>query len=296
VDPVHRLLAVLLVAGVAAGVTVAVAQEPAPEPGPAPTPTPTPLPATPEPLPDPDAALPREPAALAAAFTATARRLRAALSAWDPADAVPRDVTYLALHHQRILRLMATRRRLGDATLARLERDVRGGARDTVRGRRHLAAIPRAPGALPRVRTAKAAPAAELRRHYAAAERRFGIHWTVLASINFVESAFGRVRSASEAGARGPMQFLPATWRAYGMGGDIDDPRDAILAAANYLHRSGAPEDLDRALFAYNHSTSYVRAIHRFADRMRTDERAYLTYYAWQVFVGDRRLTGPEGR
>jgi Transglycosylase SLT domain len=289
---VHRLLAVLLAAGAVAGVTVAVAQERAPEPAPAPTPTPPP--GTPqEPLPDPDAALPREPAALAAALTATTGRLREALTTWDPATAVPREVTYLALHHQRILRLMSERRRLGDAALRRLPRDVRGEARDTVRGRRHLAAIPRSPGRLPRVRTAEAAPAAELRDHYAAAQRRFRIHWSVLAAINYVESAFGRVRSASEAGARGPMQFLPATWRAYGMGGDIDEPRDAILAAANYLHRSGAPRHLDRALYAYNHSTSYVRAIRRFAARMRADERAFLTYYAWQVYVGDRRLTGP---
>jgi membrane-bound lytic murein transglycosylase B len=81
------------------------------------------------------------------------------------------------------------------------------------------------------------------------------------------------------------------------MGGDIDKPRDAILAAANYLRRSGAPEDLDRALFAYNPSKSYVRAIRRFAKRVRTDERAFLSYYAWQVYIltpnGSRRLTGP---
>jgi membrane-bound lytic murein transglycosylase B len=123
------------------------------------------------------------------------------------------------------------------------------------------------------------------------------VHWTVLASVNFVESSFGRVRSASEAGARGPMQFLPSTWRVYGMGGDIDDPRDAILAAANYLERSGARSDLARALYAYNHSIPYVRAIRRFAARMRADPRTYLTYYAWQVYVrtpsGARRLTGP---
>jgi membrane-bound lytic murein transglycosylase B len=93
------------------------------------------------------------------------------------------------------------------------------------------------------------------------------------------------------------MQFLPSTWRRYGMGGDIEDPGDAILGAANYLWAAGAAHDLDRALFAYNHSTSYVRAIRRFAGRMRADERTFLTYYAWQVFVrtptGSRRLTGP---
>ncbi len=253
--------------------------------------------AEPEPLPDPAAALPRRPAPLADELTATTRRLHDALEGWDGAGDLPRDVTYLGLHHQRLLRAMGDERALGEAALGRLPADVRGEARDTLAARRQLAAIPRSPGRIPRVRVAAAAPAAELRRHYRAAERRFGVPWSILASINFVESAFGRVRSASEAGARGPMQFLPATWKAYGMGGDIDDPRDAILAAANYLSRSGAREDLDGALFAYNPSTSYVRAIRRFARRMRSDDRAFLAYYAWQVFVltpdGVERLTGP---
>jgi membrane-bound lytic murein transglycosylase B len=246
-------------------------------------------------LPAPDVALPRQAQPLADALTTTTRQLRTAVEAWDGTGAAPRDVTYLALHHQRILRHMAERRTLGDRTLARLPADVRGEARDTVAARRHIDAIPR--GRPPRVRTAEAAPAADLRDAYARAQERFGVHWSVLAAVNFVESAFGRVRSASESGARGPMQFMPATWRAYGLGGDIDDPGDAILAAANYLHASGAPDDLDRALFAYNHSTSYVRAIRRFAARMRADERAFESYYAWQVYVrterGTRRITGP---
>jgi membrane-bound lytic murein transglycosylase B len=190
---------------------------------------------------------------------------------------------------------MAERRALGDAALAALPRDVLGEARDTVVARRLLDSIPR--GRVPRVRVASAASAADLRAAYAEGQRRFGVHWSVLAAVNFVESAFGRVRSASEAGARGPMQFLPSTWRAYGLGGDIDDPHDAILAAANYLSRAGARHDLDQALFAYNHSTAYVRAIRRLAARMRADERSFRTYYAWQVYVrtatGSRRITGP---
>jgi membrane-bound lytic murein transglycosylase B len=292
---VRRSLAVLLATGAAAGVTVAVANDRHDDPGSRPA---SPRGAQQEQaLPAPGAALPRTPAGLAAALTSTTRRLRDAVQRWDGAAAVPRDVTYLALYQQRMLRLMTARRALGDATLARLPGDVRGEARDTVLGRRALAAIPRSPGRLPPVRVADAAPAAELRADYTEAQRRFGVHWSVLAAINFVESAFGRLRSASQAGARGPMQFLPSTWREYGMGGDIGDPRDAILAAANYLRRAGAPTRLDRALYTYNHSTSYVRAIRRFAGRMRADERAFLSYYAWQVFVrtptGVRRLTGP---
>jgi membrane-bound lytic murein transglycosylase B len=294
---VARLIAVLVATAAAAGLAVAVAQEAGDDDSRQPASIGRQPEPEPQPLPSPAAAIPRRPARLAEALTATTRRLRQALTTWDGSGDVPRDVTYLALHHQRMLRSMASRRALGDAALARLAPDVRGEARDTVIARRHLAAIPRSPGRLPRVRVAEAPPAAELRRHYGAAQRRFGINWSILASINFVESAFGRVRSASEAGARGPMQFLPSTWQAYGMGGDIDDPRDAILAAANYLRRAGAPGDLDGALFAYNHSTSYVRAIRRFASRMRRDGRAFLTYYAWHVYVltpgGVRRLTGP---
>jgi membrane-bound lytic murein transglycosylase B len=289
---VRRTIASLLAAGAVAGVAIAVAHERDDAPAPRAR-------ATAAPLPAPDGALPRAPAALARDLSATAQRLHGALAGWNPASPVPRNVTYLALRHQRILRLMAARRGLGDATLALLAQDVRAEARDTVLGRRALAAIPRSPGRLPRVRVAKAASAADLRRYYAAAQRRFGIDWSVLASVNFVESAFGRIRSASQSGARGPMQFLPATWRAFGMGGSIDDPHDAILGAANLLHHDGAPSHLDRALFAYNHSTAYVRAIRRFARRMHADERAFLTYYAWQVFVrtrnGVHRITGPHG-
>jgi hypothetical protein len=289
------LVAGLLATGAAAGAAVAVAHERQDAPR-ARVHAPPRAPAA-QALPAPDAPLPHSPDRLAATLTDTTRRLRAALKHWDTSGPAPRDVTYLALHHQRMLRLMSARRALGDATVARLPRDLRGEVRDTVLARRHLAAIPRAPGRLPRVRVAEAAPAAALRHYYGAAQERFGVEWSILAAINFVESAFGRVRSASEAGARGPMQFLPSTWRRYGMGGDIDDPGDAILAAANYLRHAGAARDLDAALFAYNHSTSYVRAIRRFAGRMRADERAFLTYYAWQVFVrtpaGVRRLTGP---
>ena len=285
----RSLLAVLLGLCVAAAVTVAVAQERASAPG-AGSARDASLPAT-------DIALPKAPAALATTLADTTRRLRAALAAWNATGAVPRDVTYLALHHQRMLRLMAKRRALGDATLRLLPASVRGEAADTVRGLRRLAAIPRDLKHLPRLRVARAAPAADLRRFYEEGQRRFGVHWTILASVNLVESAFGRVRSASEAGARGPMQFLPSTWRAYGMGGDIDDPHDAILGAANYLSRSGAREDLDGALFAYNRSRDYVRAIRAFASRMRAGEHAFLTYYSWQAYMrtasGTRRLTGP---
>ncbi len=119
----------------------------------------------------------------------------------------------------------------------------------------------------------------------------------MLAAVMLAETKFGRVRSASHVGAQGPMQFMPATWKAYGMGGDIQDTRDAVMAAANYLHATGAPRDYQRALHAYNPSQSYVDAILLHARQMKRDPRTYFVYYNWQVYVittkGERRLTGP---
>lgn len=88
-----------------------------------------------------------------------------------------------------------------------------------------------------------------LLRYYREGERRYDVPWEVLASVNAIETRFGRILGPSSAGARGPMQFMPATWDAYGKG-DIDDPHDSIIAAARYLSASGAPERMRDALFA----------------------------------------------
>jgi membrane-bound lytic murein transglycosylase B len=119
----------------------------------------------------------------------------------------------------------------------------------------------------------------------------------VLAAINAVESRFGRIVTDSPAGAQGPMQFLPATWDRYGLGGDVHDPHDAIVGAANYLNASGAPGDYRRALFAYNPVDQYVDAVLLYASQIAGDPRRFYAYYAWQVFVftdrGDIQVTGP---
>jgi chitodextrinase len=71
--------------------------------------------------------------------------------------------------------------------------------------------------------------------------------------------------------AVGPMQFLPATWRTYGVDGNADgvkDPNnvyDSTLAAAQYLCAGGTnlavEANLRAALFAYNPSASYVDTV-----------------------------------
>lgn len=136
---------------------------------------------------------------------------------------------------------------------------------------------------LPNWRIVAPPPADVLRDAYRSAGSPVGIDWTYLAAIHLVETRMGRIRGTSTAGARGPMQFLPSTWEAYGEG-DIEDPHDAIRAAARYLSAHGAPGDMEGALYAYNHSQRYVRAISDHAAVMRADPVTYRAYHQWQVY------------
>ena len=210
----------------------------------------------------------------------------------------PLDVELEALYQQRLYIALSERPRLDAAVLARLPARLRDDARDLLAARRALLRLTPPTTRAPRsFRTAPPPPAGRLLAHYREAERRFGVPWHVLAAVHFVETKFGRVRSDSTAGAQGPMQFLPGTWRRYGLGGDVHRTRDAILGAANYLRASGAPRQLRRALHAYNRSTLYVDAVLRYARRMRADRTGFYALYSWQVFIrtpsGSRRITGP---
>ena len=97
-----------------------------------------------------------------------------------------------------------------------------------------------------------------------------GLSWTVLAAIGQIESDHGRNAGPSSAGALGPMQFMPATWKVYGVDGDGDgkadimNPFDAVPAAAHYLCANGAAQGgqhLYSAVFHYNHADWYVQEV-----------------------------------
>ena len=146
---------------------------------------------------------------------------------------------------------------------------------------------------LPDWRIVTPPPPAELLAEYRSAEAGTGAPWEFLAAIHFVETRMGRIRGNSVAGAQGPMQFIPTTWDIYGEGGDINDTHDAIHAAARMLVNNGAPSNMTTALYSYNPSSRYVRAVSVYAEQIKNDERAYLGYYHWQVYFGSRHL--PEG-
>jgi murein DD-endopeptidase MepM/ murein hydrolase activator NlpD len=100
----------------------------------------------------------------------------------------------------------------------------------------------------------------------------YGVPWQVLASINKVESNFGRNMGPSSAGAIGWMQFMPSTWERWGVDADGDgianpwSPEDAIAAAARYLAASGGQTDISRAVFSYNHAQWYVDEVLQLAQ------------------------------
>ena len=188
----------------------------------------------------------------------------------DQAEAVQEDARYLAEHSNLNARVMP----LLPAALAAETRRLTTAERDLLRlshgaGHRELKV-----GAPP--------PLSDLVSSYREAQARYGVGWNYLAAIHLVETKFGRVKSNSVAGAQGPMQFIPSTWQIYGNGGDIQDPHDAILAAANLLHNNGAPPQYARALRAYNDSGLYVDAVTRYAREIAANPYGLYYLYCWR--------------
>lgn len=200
----------------------------------------------------------------------------------DPA-AKEMDIARAALAQQVAYRRLGDRPDWDGAVLAELAAHLHRRVQLHAQARREFTSMhTRLSDTLPAWEIIPPEPAEQLMAHYRAAEATFGVRWEHLAAINLVETGMGRIRGYSVAGARGPMQFMPRTWEAFGEG-DIDDPRDAILAAARYLAHSGYHEDWDRALFAYNRHNAYVRGVRAYADLMIEDPAAFLGLYHWGI-------------
>lgn len=83
----------------------------------------------------------------------------------------------------------------------------------------------------------------------------------------------------SWAGAFGIVQFVPSSYRLRAVDGngdgkiDLFDFEDAIMSAANYLKAAGYRKDnaeaAEKAIFQYNHSRAYVKAVMAYRDAVR---------------------------
>jgi hypothetical protein len=218
-----------------------------------------------------------DPASLAAQIAEAEATIR------RPAVGTP-DLAAAALAQQVAYRQLGDHPDWDAAVLAALPPELGPVAEIHAAARRDLRALTGEPSTeMPAWRLVAPAPADDLLAWYHEAEAEFGVPWTYLAAINLVETGMGRIRGASTAGAQGPMQFLPSTWAAYGEG-DINDPREAIRAAARLLVANGAPGDMDSAVFAYNHDTRYVGAVTRYAGLIGEHPNAYAGFHAWGVW------------
>lgn len=226
------------------------------------------------------------PQSVADQLTQTDRELRSAIDGWraggdppssvppqevlDQAEALHEDARYLAGHANLTARVLP----LLPAPLAAELRRLTTAQRDLLRlsrGAKHR-----------KLKVGAPPPVSDLVGFYREAQSVYGVGWNYLAAIHLVETKFGRVKNDSVAGARGPMQFIPSTWRIYGNGGDIQDPHDAILAAANLLHNNGAPPRYGPALRAYNNSGIYVDAVTRYAREIAANPYGLYYLYCWQ--------------
>ena len=223
---------------------------------------------------------PTDATALAARLAVVERELR---------DLDPVDPAFADLAHEQ----QVVYRRLGrDDALARRVReamppDLAATVGAHVAARQAIGRIPHGdpPENVPAWEIVPPLPVDELRAIYESAGAATGIHWSYLAAVNQIETGFGRIVGLSTAGAQGPMQFLPTTWDEVGEG-SIDDPTDAIHAAARYLVRRGGPDDMDAALWGYNNSDAYVEAVSTYAGLFRDDPTVLGQTHAWEIHYG----------
>ena len=184
--------------------------------------------------------------------------------------------------HQRAIHALVVDPALRDAVLPLVEASRRVFVLRELEAADQLRALTKPRVDLPAWTIMAPASVGELRAAYNTAQKATGIGWEYLAAVNFVETKMGRIRGTSTAGAQGPMQFLPATWKIYGRG-DINNTNDAIAAAARFLKAKGGPQDMAKALFRYNNSKRYVTAITNYTTNLRENPDLLNDYAAWQV-------------
>lgn len=289
VTPVTRALPLLVTVALAASCASAgtvVEKEPAPivtaSPSPAPTassaPTATPQP-TPSPAPDwsKDPVAADDPALLAQQLAMVERAIR------DP-EVTGAHLVWMGHLEQLVYSRLADYPDWKDQVLAGLTEKQRAAVAASLAAGKELRTLSGpVPKDLPDWQIVEPASPEQLLSYYREAEAKYGVPWYYLASINLVESRMGRIRGLSTAGAQGPMQFIASTWASYGEG-DVNDPHAAILAAGKYLKVAGAPGDMTKALYSYNHAEAYVNAITGYAEVMKADPDAFRGYYGWQVY------------
>lgn len=201
-------------------------------------------------------------------------------------SASPAQLQQAARQQQVAYRTLGRHPEWDNAVRQRIPKQLLGVYDYNIDARRHLVALAETEpkSTLPPWRIVAPAPANELLGYYRQAQAATGVAWNYLAAINMVETGFGRIVGPSSANAHGPMQFLPSTFAQYGDGGDIYSAHDAIMAAGRMLAANGFATSPDRAVYSYNHSDDYVRAVGDYAAVLAADPAALGSYHLWDIY------------
>ncbi|TSC95794.1 MAG: lytic transglycosylase catalytic subunit [Candidatus Berkelbacteria bacterium Licking1014_2] len=125
----------------------------------------------------------------------------------------------------------------------------------------------------PSLNNAELEPSTESKRALVKrAAEKYNLDWKTLLAVWQVESgqSWDTFRRSS-AGATGPWQFMPGTWRKYAEDAnndgsvDITSAEDGAYAAAKLLAANNGAVNIDQALFSYNHSGAYVKKVKQIA-------------------------------
>ncbi len=185
---------------------------------------------------------------------------------------------------QRVFRVLREDEALLAAVVDELPEDIGAHVTANVTAQRQARGTVRTASAtVPAWRIVEPEPVEELLAYYREAEADSGTPWHLLAAVHLIETRMGRLQGVSVAGAEGPMQFMPATWDSYGEG-EVTDNHDAIIAAGRYLAAMGAADDVDKALWAYNHSHRYVDSVRTWSELMQAQPLLYRAYHGWEVY------------
>ncbi len=198
------------------------------------------------------------------------------------------DLPCLAHQQQVIYRVLSEKISLSNKVLVYIPENLKNIVNKHLFARRQFLSMAPTSASLaymPRWNIINPEPINSLLSYYKKAENATGIDWEVLAAINLVETGMGRIDGISIANAQGPMQFLPTTWKepGIGLGGNIRDPHDSIMAAARYLVRRGGLANIRKGLLGYNNSDYYGKAVLAYADLLRNEPRTIKSLYYWEI-------------
>lgn len=171
---------------------------------------------------------------------------------------------------------------------------------------------------------------------YMKAQAKYGVSWYYLAAVHYIETKFSTHQPMiSSAGAEGHMQFMPCSWLGWsypgckGSNGYVNVPEsikynpaqikkyggygvdannngiastfeieDAIFTTASYLARSGFAKNIEKSIFAYNHSSKYVSDVTANAEKFKNEASIVTDAPANSIGfakVASGRLTSPFG-